>query len=114
VKKRILTFFSNFHLEKNVPYVCNNYCYCYCVIGLCRVVCGQLEDAEDRAKQEAAKNLVGMSRAPVRHPAATVQLAADNGELMSDAEEVRELIHQFTLQQINMTVFSPVTVHTPV
>ena len=60
--------------EQNVCTVCDG--------GYC-----QLEDAEDRAKQEAAKNFVGTSTAPVRY-AGNADTAADNDEQVSDAEEV--------------------------
>jgi len=49
-----------------------------------RVVIGQIEDPEERAKQEAAKNFVGTSS--VGKP--SVDSAVDSNELMSDAEEV--------------------------
>jgi len=43
----------------------------------------QLEDAEERAKQEAAKNFVGAATAPARH----VDSATVSDEQVSDADE---------------------------
>lgn len=55
-----------------------------------RVVIGQIEDPEERAKQEAAKNFVGtssVSAGRVGKPSA--DSADDNNEAqMSDAEDV--------------------------
>jgi len=48
------------------------------------LVTGQIDDPEERAKQEAAKNLVGTSAAPVRTAADS---AADNEEQMSDDDD---------------------------
>jgi len=45
---------------------------------------GQIEDPEERAKQEAAKNFVGTSAAG----RVDKDSAADNNEQMSDAEDV--------------------------
>jgi len=46
--------------------------------------CDQLEDPEERVKQEAAKNFVGTATAPARTADSTV----DNDEQISDADEV--------------------------
>lgn len=53
------------------------------------VVIGQIEDPEERAKQEAAKNFVGTSAAA----RVSKDSAADDNELMSDAEDVSWPIH---------------------
>jgi len=55
-----------------------------CVCGF-YVVIDQIEDPEERAKQEAAKNFVGTS-SHVGKPSADT--AADNDERISDTEEV--------------------------
>jgi len=49
-----------------------------------RVVVGQIEDPEERAKQEAAKNFVGTSN--VGKP--SIDSAADNDQQISDGEDV--------------------------
>jgi len=62
-------------VEQNVCRVCD---------GPWRGVCGQLEDAEERAKQEAAKNFVGTSTAPARYDTT----ANNDQQDLSDAEDV--------------------------
>ena len=54
-----------------------------------RVVFAQIEDPEERAKQEAAKNFVGTAGAPASHAGKpSLDSAADNEEQISDTEEV--------------------------
>lgn len=74
---------SIFTISRPDVYV-NSACDTYIIFGEAR-----LEDAEDRAKQEAAKNFVGTSTAPARY-AGNVDTAADNDEQVSDTEEVDE------------------------
>jgi len=52
----------------------------------------QLEDAEERAKQEAAKNFVGTSTAPARHAGSRQSTTNNNDDddgQESDNEDVR-------------------------